>query len=291
MGSNATMTQYEIACADGADYIVQDQNAPGAKPALVPCIQLPAAEAADCKFGDPAQQYQKLVAASGKPCTLKGQRYIGSADNVDYYEIACTDGKGYVLEADSSGAVKDAIDCIKAAGIGGGCTLTDSRQAETAQDAIYTDLAKKAGFDCAVSKYADFATPDNTVEVVELACSNRPDGGIGFFPNKGAPVVKDCLRAETEGYRCSFSPIDPLFAKLTGQLKARGKGSCVVNGARPYGRTGNGDELVEVACSDGGPGWVLEYGANSAVPTDLLNCAQASQIGGGGCQLPTNKGH
>jgi len=36
---------------------------------------------------------------------------------------------------------------------------------------------------------------------------------------------------------------------------------------------------------------VLEYGANSAVPTDLLNCAQASQIGGGGCQLPTNKGH
>ena len=33
----------------------------------------------------------------------------------------------------------------------GGCTLTDSRQAQTEQIGIYTDLAKKAGFDSPVS--------------------------------------------------------------------------------------------------------------------------------------------
>lgn len=296
MGSTAdmSMTQYEIACADGGDYIVQAPAGQDAKVTAIPCVQLPASAGTQCTLTTPEQQaavYQQLIAASGKPCTLKDKRYIGSGDNTDFYEIACTDGKGYVIEADGSGKFKEAIDCAKAAGIGGGCTLTDARLAETEQDAVYTDLAKKAGFDCAVSKYADFPTQDNTTEIVELACSNRPDGGVGFFSNKGPPVVKDCLRSETEGYRCSFSSIDPLYAKLTGQLKARGKGSCTVNGARAYGRTTAGDELVEVSCSDGGPGWVIQYSATSTAPTDLLNCAQAAQTGGGGCQLSTNKSH
>ena len=289
-----SLTEYEVTCG-GGDYILQSPSAPGSVPTVALCATLPPGSGAQCTLTTPEQQaavYQQLVTASGKACTIKDKRYIGAtADHVDYFEVACTEGKGYILESDASGAFKEAVDCAKAMNIGGGCTLTDARQAETEQDAIYTDLAKKAGFDCSVSKYAEFPASESGAEVVELACSNRPDGGVGFFSAKGPPVVKDCLRAEAEGYRCSFSPADALYSKLTAQLKAKGKPSCIVNGARAYGRTTTGAELVEVACNDGGPGWVLEYAADSSVPNDLLNCAQAAATGGGGCQLPTNKSH
>jgi hypothetical protein len=142
-----------------------------------------------------------------------------------------------------------------------------------------------------VSKYADFPALADGTEVVELACSNRPDGGVGFFPAKGAPTVLDCLRAGAQGYACSFSDVSPLFSKLSDQLKAKGKGSCVVSGARSYAQTSAGADLIEVACADGGPGWVVEYPAGASLPSELLNCVQAAAMGGGGCQLPTNKKH
>jgi hypothetical protein len=48
--------------------------------------------------------------------------------------------------------------------------------------------------------------------------------------------------------------------------------------------------FVEVACSDGLPGWVLGYPTGVAKPAakEFLSCAQAKGIGGG-CKLPTNK--
>jgi hypothetical protein len=295
IGSSPEMGFYEVACHEGAGYILQLPKAPDATPVAGMCLSFSPTSNVKCELTPPDQQMvviDHLVTASGKACTIKDRRYIGStADHSDYFEVACADGKGFLLQADATGKFQAAIDCAKATNIGGGCTLTDSRQAETEQDAIYTDLAKKAGFDCVVAKYADFPATENNTEVVELACSNRPDGGIGYFAPKAPPIVWDCLRAESEGYRCSFSPTSALYGKLTAQLKAKGKASCIVSGARSYGRTTTGADLIEVACSDGGPGWVLDYPPGSNLPGELLNCAQAAATGGGGCQLPTNMKH
>lgn len=295
IGSSAEQSFYEVACHEGGGYILQWPKAPGATPVASMCLAFGPDSNVKCELTPPEQQMavvDQLAAASGKNCQVKNRRYLGSTpDHDDFFEIACADGKGYMLEADSTGKLKQAVDCAKAQNIGGGCTLTDVRQAMTEQDNLYSDLAKKAGFDCKVSKYADFPPAADGAEVVELACSNRPDGGVGYFPTKGQPIVWDCLRAETEGYKCSFSPTSALYDKLSSQLKARNKGSCVVNGARAYGRTTAGADLIEVACADGGPGWVVEYQPGSNTPSELLNCAQAAQTGGGGCQLPTNKGH
>lgn len=295
MGSSDTMDAYEVSCQAGTDYVVQlsHQNA---APTVKLCAAMGANNPAHCTLTTQAQQdaqIDSLASAAPKPCQVKGRRYVGSLTDgsADFYEIACADNTGYILQVDNSGKVTQAIDCVQASGLGGGCTLTDTRQAQTEQNAVYSDLARKAGFDCTVSKYADFPARADGAEVVELACSNRPEGGVGFFPPHGAPVVLDCLRTGAEGYECTFTDIQPLFSKLSDQLKAKGKGSCVVSGARPYGMNASGGDLVEVACSDGGPGWVMEYAAGSAAPTELLNCTQAAAMGGGGCQLPTNKSH
>jgi hypothetical protein len=99
----------------------------------------------------------------------------------------------------------------------------------------------------------------------------------------------DCIRAQTEGYRCTYTKDADVYPALYAQLKAKGKSSCVVNGARGMGRTKTGEDFVEVTCADGGPGWVLDYPANAVEPSSLLNCAQAASMGG--CQLPSNTKH
>ena len=50
-----------------------------------------------------------------------------------------------MIEQLASGDVKPAIECAVADGIGGGCTLTNARQAQTDQDALYAKLAHAAG--------------------------------------------------------------------------------------------------------------------------------------------------
>jgi hypothetical protein len=300
VGSTPQENIYEVSCTQGGGYLLEDsRDYSGAVVKATNCVDYDPAGNIKCTLITRPEQYaavDKLVAASGKPCAIKDRRYVGStSDGSDYYEFACNDGSGFMLKASLGGQFEEAVECGKAGGIAGGCTLSDARQAETAQAGLYTSLAKKAGFDCNVTKYADFPTADNAMEIVELACSNRPDGGVGFFPGASAAKaqVLDCLRSEAEGYRCSFTPTSALYPKLSAQLKAKNRGSCVVSDARAFAFATaadgkNKDDLVEVACADGGPGLVLDYDYGVTEPVDLKNCAQVAS-NAGGCQLPGNK--
>ena len=303
LGSTEDLNVYEVACHEGGGYILKAAKAPGGTTTARTCLAYGANSPLKCILLTPEQQWgvvASLITTSGKSCTMTDKRYLGStAAHHDYFEVACSGGKGYMLEVDPAGKLAAATDCLRASDIGGGCILSDTRQAEIAPNGpysdlakgTYSDLAKAAGFDCAVSKYADFPPKPNGAEVVELACSNRPDGGVGLFPGAGRPVVWDCLRSRVEGYTCSFSSESDVYGKLTNRLKAKGT-SCVVNDARPYGRTSEGADLIEVSCADGGPGWVLEYPPHVAEPSGALrNCAQAAASAGGACRLAANKAH
>ena len=303
VGSTEDRNVYEVACQQGGGYILQAAKGPGGPTTANTCLAYGPRSNLRCILITAEQQQgavASLIAASGKPCAMINDGFRGfiAADH-NYVEVACSGGKGYLLEVDSAGRFAAVTDCLQAAGIGGGCTLTEAHPALVADDGSYSDLAKdtysdlarKAGFDCAVSKYADFPPKANGAEVVELACSNRADGGVGVFPATGRPEVWDCLRAHAEGYTCSFSAESTAYGKLTTQLKAKGT-NCAVNDARPYGRTAGGGDLIEVSCADGGPGWVLEYPPHAAEPSGaLLNCVQAAASGGSSCQLAANKAH
>ncbi len=292
IGSSADNTFVELACQDGQGYIFGvSRHAGGPAPIQFTCYDPNAKGNLQCQLTDPAKMLTasltNLVSASGKACTIKDSRYVGTTtDGTGIYEVACDNGKGLIIETVGD-KYKTAVDCALAVNIAGGCTLTDSRAAQTEQNNLYTGLAKKAGFDCTVNKYAAFPVDAKDKEVVELACANRPDGGVGIFSFKGAkPVVYDCLRSQAEGYKCSFSQESMLYSKYSAQLKALGKGSCVVSGARPLGKTDNSD-LIEVACADGGSGWVMEYPTVGPEVPHLTACAVTTM--GGGCQLPGNK--
>jgi hypothetical protein len=293
IGSGAKNSYFEIACKGGTGYVLQTTAPANATGEVVAnsCLLYEEGGNVSCKLTDKASQLaivDTLAAASGKNCQVKDKRYVLSTKADNYFEVACADGKGYMLQQTvAGGALARAIDCAQAAFVGGGCTMTDSVAAQTEQAGLYSKLASQGGFNCKVEKYGMLPSPDAKKEVVELKCSDRPDGAIAIF-STGPAVIYDCLTAELNGYRCSFSKQDPVFPRLSAELKAFGKGSCTVSSVRVVGRNDT-DGFVEVACSDGLPGWVLSYPVGVANPKakEFLSCAQAKGIGGG-CKLPTN---
>ncbi|ALL12169.1 hypothetical protein [Caulobacter henricii] len=293
IGSGAKNSYFEIACKGGTGYVMQTTNPASAAGDVLAnsCLLYEEGANVSCKLTDKAAQLaivDTLTAASGKTCQVKDKRYVLSTKTDNYFEVACADGKGYMLQQTAAGgALARTIDCAQAGFVGGGCTLTDSVAAQTEQAGLYTKLSTKGGFDCQVEKYGMLPSPDPKKEIVELKCKNRPDGAIAIF-STGPAVIYDCLFAELNGYRCSFSKQDSMFPRLSADLKAYGKGSCEVSGVRLVGRNDN-EGYFEVACSDGLPGWVMSYPVNTPNPKskEILACSQAKGIGGG-CKLPTN---
>ena len=297
LGHNATVTVLEVACQGGAGYIV-DAPYPVtlSKPATFnPCAGITAGMSIQCALTDAATTngyVATLVAKMGKPCDVKDHRYVGAdAKGVAYFEVACQDGKGYMMEVALTGTVSP-IDCAVADNVGGGCTLTSSRAAQTEQAGLYSKLAHNAGFACDVSKYGPIQANVPGHEVVELACSNRPDGAVAIFPAASGEKaqIDNCAVSELAGFRCSFSKPEAAYPLLTSDLKALGKTSCVVSGERLVGTTPEKLCYIEVACADGDPGYVVSYSLATMTPKEAITCSFAKDIAGG-CQMPSNTKH
>jgi hypothetical protein len=297
LGHSPSNSLFELVCSDSpGGYILQTSAPPRLdKPVIMnPCAGYPDTASIKCILTDRPTQLavvDRLAAQSGKNCTVKDRAFIGVAPGGRmYYEVACQDGKGYVLEQNPNGAFSRVIDCAEADALAGGCKLTDARQAKTEQAGLYTQLAKKAGFQCEVSGYAPFSIRLEGKEVVELACSNRPDGGVGVFATSpgGISMVYDCAHSELKSYRCSLTKPAAAYPNLTNDLKKLGKASCVVSNARVVGLTADQQHgYIEVGCSDGVQGYMIDYTMNPLAATSAIVCTDARTLGGG-CALPGN---
>src|SRR5262249_6387820 len=148
----------------------------------------------------------------------------------------------------------------------------------TEQAALYTRLAKSSGSDCDVASYAAFPTQPGK-DVLELTCKNGNDM-VGIFPVGGKGEVLDCARAMIEGYKCG--PGKTKFDGLTADLVKLGKSECVVSDVSLRGKSTKGNPQIEVACSDGKPGYVVEY-SNPTTPVEAIGCRLA------GCAMPANR--
>ncbi|MFI4973810.1 MAG: hypothetical protein ACHP84_04635 [Caulobacterales bacterium] len=296
IGHNSTTSVYEVACSGGSGYILKTSSPPNlSSPAsMITCLAFDPTNTVSCKLTTTAvalAAVDTLAGQSGKDCQVKDRRYILTTnDGSNYYEVACQNGKGYVLVQAAAGALTRTIDCADADFVAGGCTLTNARQAQVEEAKLYSRLARNAGFQCDVSKYAVFPTNTPGKETVELTCSNRSDGAIAIFPavETSPAEIYDCAHSELVGYRCAFSPASAAYPKLTDDLKSLGKTSCTVTNARVVNVRVDGKGLIEVGCADGNPGFVIEYSLAPLKPASVLNCSEAKEIEGG-CKLPNVK--
>jgi hypothetical protein len=292
LGSKPTgETYYEVGCGSEPGFLLQ--TAHGVAPKVIGCDQVSGAMA--CKFTNQAQldaatktKAAALLAKANQPtCQLSNARSIGELQNGDLaFEVACQSGTGFVLEAAANGDFKRAISCGNA---GDACKLTDATKAESAEAGTYTHLATAGGFQCQVGKYRFIGIDNKTnSEVVELQCSNRPDGVIAAFPedNKGPAKFYDCVQAGVLGQSCKLTDPSATFGKYTQALASKGKTTCKVSSAKWLGQTSAGESFIETGCSDGLPGWVIAQSTSGSV-SELLSCGQA-KASGVACTLPGN---
>lgn len=290
IGQTKSNTYVEVACQGGSGYVmVASVPFDSAKPAQVQsCLMYDDAETnIKCAFGDKASRLavvDKYAAQANNGCAVKDKRFVGvSKDNSTFFEAACQDGKGYIYKVAAAGTLTETFECAKATNILGGCTLTDARQAQSDQAALYTKLSTSAGGQCDVEKYALFPAKNPREEVVEMVCKGGK-GAIGIFPAGGKGQVLDCGRAPVAGYKCSLTA-DKGFAALTADLKRLQQGTtCEVSDSRVVGKTDAGTTYVEVACSDKLKGYMIEYqSAPTVSAVKVIGCTFA-----GNCKLPGN---
>lgn len=287
IGQSKTATYMEVACQGGSGYIViasapfdptkdaQAQN----------CLNFDDGDGnIKCALTDKATRLAVLdryVQSSGTNCAIKDRRFVGTAkDGANFFEASCQDGKGFIYKIDASDKVAQSWDCAKAQSILGGCQLTDAREAQNEQAGLYTKLATSAGGKCDVAKYALFPMR-GTEEIVEMVCKDGT-GGVGMFPASGKGQFLDCNHALVAGYKCGLST-QTNFASLTADLKKFGEG-CPVSNSRLAAKTQKGTTLLEVACGDGGKGYMIEY---STAPT-VQAIGATTCVFAGGCKLPGN---
>lgn len=296
VGHSARQTAFEVACHGGAGYILVTAAPPRLDGPIdaEPCLAMPAKSVLECKLTTSkaeAEVIDRLAAKSGKNCEIEARAYLGSSadDGANFYEVACSGGKGYIFEQARNGSLAEVTDCARAEHIiPGGCQLTSTSQAKALQAAAYSRMAKAANFACDVSEYAYLPSASDGKEAVELACSNRPDGGIGLVSASGMEPVIDCAYARFFGYRCILSNASAANVTLTGDLKALGEKNCTVADTRPMGITAERHGFAEVSCAGHLNGYVIEYNLVSVTPVSVLSCAAATRIGDG-CRLPGNR--
>jgi hypothetical protein len=259
---------------------------------VIDCMKGKVYAGAECTFTTADQISQTIIKASqaaGKTtCQAKAARWVVTdpAKGDEYYEVGCADGKsGYMFVTNAKGAYQQTIDCVRAGEIAGGCTLTSVDLAQSAEAG--TKLATQIGYPCAVSKYHSMGLDKvSGREVVELLCTDRQDSVWAMVPTGAGQTGEyfNCVRATEHGLACKLSPIEATYAKISSQIAARGKTTCQVHDARGLGRTAEGTDFIEVACT-GAPGLMLEY---SKLPAETLisalPCKDAAGIAGG-CKL------
>lgn len=292
LGNSPTdkVDQYEISCAEGSAYVIQYPRVGSTRELVAAdCFTM---EPGKCEYF-PKDKYlatlSRMAAPAGRTaCQVTDGRYIGTSKESknSFYEVACADQKsGFMLEADATGKYVRSIDCARASSVGGGCTLTAGAAAQTEENATYTRLAKSIGLECDVKSYHSFGQDQQSGrEVVELACNNQPEGLIALLPvDKGQNGEWfNCVRASIRGLKCSLTPIEATYAKVSTQITGVGK-ACQVTNARGVGKSADGSEFVEVQCAAGG-GQMLEYAAKGDQLKSSTSCGQAAGIGGG-CKL------
>jgi hypothetical protein len=217
---------YEVACAAGMGYVLEQQGS--AKPMAISCLTAEEARAADVAKGKPAGFYCKLpenvdvygtvtamiATGTGASCTVRDLQLFGRSESTqsDYSEVACKDGKGFLLRTPLPGSQAETIvmSCADAARKGIKCRLTDAGpvEAPVTMDTLKDALAQH-GVSCRIDQIRMIGQEDNRKRyVVEYRCADQTTAMVAFIPlsgNANPYEALDCADAITRGVACTFS--------------------------------------------------------------------------------------
>jgi hypothetical protein len=223
-GKTVDTKTYEAACTNGMGYFLISQE-PG-KPYGFSCFAADATRAADVAAGRtpgavcqlPPNADVKIAMASvlnrlGTNCTTRDYRWAGISrvTNSEFNEVACTDGKGFILKTALPGSMAPpfVVDCHTSGMQGLPCTLTSSGVLVTTQ--TFRDALAAHKVPCTASDNNVRALGQQTASkryVVEFQCPEQPKGLVAFIPLNGnsAPFeTLNCAAAAKKGATCKLT--------------------------------------------------------------------------------------
>ncbi|HYE42014.1 MAG TPA: hypothetical protein VEA15_01365 [Caulobacteraceae bacterium] len=284
--------RYEVACQEGLGYLV-DRPESAASTAPLKAVDCLAAEAGgyDCTLTPKAQRVAFVAAmasTAGRPCTVSDARAMGAnASGSTFYEVGCGSAPGYVMEV-KGGRVARAIDCLEAAGIGGGCKLTSTQVVMEAKEGQYLQTLRAKGVNCVGDEFRLIGKDTrNNRDVVEFKCSDRVGGLVAFIPQTGGGNVTsfDCIEAEGRGIKCNLTDRAAIMKQLSASLT---RFTCNVTNYAVLGQSATDGEVLEVACA-GRTGMIVDIPTSRGAATKGLTCQVSAERGGDKCTLPENK--
>jgi len=223
-GKIIEVNAYEVACSNQAGYILVSQGSQ--KPVTMSCFAASARHAARVAKDESADLYcqlaanndvkvmaASLMATAGTPCAVNDFRWFGLTDSTqtDYSEVACADGKGFLLKIAETGpaAALSVMSCQEAAKQGLRCHLTDGGAVTTPVTLqTFRNALKQNEVNCEPTNMRIIGRESvDKRYVVEVKCQEQPNGLVAFIPvadNTNKFEAMDCAAAVERQIRCEL---------------------------------------------------------------------------------------
>ena len=216
---------YEVACQEGTGYLLVALG-PDKQPLAVSCVAADAAFSTDTAQGVKSEFYcdlpankdvkamaTKLMSVADTPCIVSKMHGMGvdEATQTEYSEVACEDGKGYLMKTPMRlNAHISAISCREAVVSGLKCLLTDGGPAPAVTMQMLLDALKRNGVNCEPDqmRYIGRETVGKRY-VVEVLSPERPKGLVSFIPVQDTTKpfeTIDCATAAARNIQCKQTP-------------------------------------------------------------------------------------
>lgn len=226
-GKDVETRVYEVACGGGMGYLLETQGTE--MPMAISCLSAEEARAADtakgrepsffCKLPENKDVYgmvaSMIATGSGAQCEVRTLQLFGHSESThsDYSEVACNDGKGFMLRVAQPGSEAQTVvmSCQEAAKQSIKCKLTDAGPVETPVTLqTFKDVLTRNGVTCHIGQIRLVGQEDHLKRyVVEYRCADQPAGMVAFLPlpgNANPYESLDCATARTEsGVACEFT--------------------------------------------------------------------------------------
>lgn len=134
VGHTASNAFFEVACDDNTGYLLATSLSPNANKEVQSssCAELPANSNIRCTLSDPNAALlvaDQLMAKSDQACKVTERRLFGNNDlGEKFFEVACEQGTGYVVQQTASGDFGQAITCADIGSMAGGCQLAGNKK-------------------------------------------------------------------------------------------------------------------------------------------------------------------
>jgi len=228
-GKEVETRVYEAACRGGMGYLLETQGTD--MPIAISCLSAEEARAADAAKGKEPSFFCKLpdnkdvhtmvssmiAAGAGATCEVRTLQLFGhsASTHSDYSEVACADGKGFMLRVAQPGfpAETVAMTCNEAAKQGIKCKLTDPGPVEapvTLQ--TFKEALAQNGVACNIDQIRLVGQEDHLKRyVVEYRCAEHSAGMVAFLPLAGNSTPYESLNCadalSIRGVACTFAPV------------------------------------------------------------------------------------